>query len=291
MKFKNPIIDGFYADPDAAVFDGKIYIYPTTDGNNWESTSFKTFSSTNMEQWTDEGVILDLNDVPWTEGKYAWAPAICEYNGKYYFYYSGNKNIGVAVSDNPTGPFIDSGKPLVSKEDYDFQVIDPDVFVDDDGTPYLYFGNSKLMVARLNDDMVSFATEPVEITPNCYSEATCVFKRNGIYYYTWSFDDTRSPNYHVRYGKGASPMQKPEGSDIILHRDFAEDKRIRCTGHHTILNIPGTDEWYIIYHRFSAEKYGDVDDYSSEAGSHRELCIDRLYFDDEGNILPVKPTN
>lgn len=291
MKFKNPIIKGFYADPDAAVFDGKIYIYPTTDGTGWESTSFKAFSSTDMEEWTDEGVILDLNDVPWTEGKRAWAPAICEYKGKYYFYYSGNKNIGVAVSDNPTGPFIDIGKPIASKEDYDFQVIDPDVFIDDDGTPYLYFGNSKLMAAKLNEDMVSFTTEPVEITPNCYSEATCVFKRNGIYYYTWSFDDTCSPNYHVRYGKGTSPMQKPVGEEIILHRDFADDKRIKCTGHHTILNIPGTDEWYIIYHRFNMEKYGDTEEFNFEAGSHRELCIDRLYFDEEGNIIPVKPTN
>lgn len=291
MKFKNPIIKGYYADPDVAVFDGKIYIYPTTDGNNWESSSFKAFSSVDMENWTDEGIILDLNDVEWTEGKYAWAPAICEYNGKYYFYYSGNKNIGVAVSDSPAGPFIDTGKPIAAKEDYDFQVIDPDVFIDDDNQPYLYFGNSKMLVAKLNDDMVSFATKPVDITPPNYSEGTCVFKRNGIYYFTWCCDDTCSPNYHVRYGKSESPLEKPVGDEIILHRDFAEDKTIKCTGHHTILNIPGTDEWYIIYHRFCAKDYGHTEDFNFEAGSHRELCIDRMYFDEEGNILPIKPTN
>ncbi len=291
MNFKNPIIKGFYADPDIAVFGDKIYIYPTTDGNGWESSSFKAFSSTDMKEWTDEGIILDLRDVKWTEGKYAWAPAICEYNGKYYFYYSGNKNIGVAVADTPVGPFTDKGSPIVSKNDFDSQIIDPDVFVDDDNQAYLYFGNSKLYVAKLGEDMMSFATEPVDITPQNYNEATCVFKRNGIYYYTWSFDDTRSPNYHVRYGKGTSPMQKPVGDDIILHRDFADDKRVKCTGHHSILNIPGTDEWYIVYHRFNVEKYGDVEDYNSEAGSHREICIDRIYFDDDGNIFPVKPTN
>lgn len=289
---KNPIIKGYYADPDIGVFNNKFYLYPTTDGNNWESSSFKAFSSDDLVNWTDEGVIFDFKGAPWTEGKYAWAPAICEYNGKYYFYYSGNKNIGVAVSDSPTGPFVDKGEPLAAKEDYDFQVIDPDVFIDDDNTPYLYFGNTRLRVAKLNEDMMSFATEPIDITPDSnYCEATCVFKRNGIYYYTWSCDDTCSPNYHVRYGKGSSPMQKPEGNEVILHRDFADDKRIRCTGHHTILNIPGTDEWYILYHRFDAEKFGDVEEMNFAAGCSRQICIDRMYFDDEGNILPIKPTN
>ncbi len=291
MNFKNPIIKGYYADPDIAVFGGKIYIYPTTDGNDWESSYFKAFSSFDMKEWIDEGVILDLKDVKWTEGKYAWAPAICEYNGKYYFYYSGNKNIGVAVADTPTGPFTDKGAPIVSKDDFDSQIIDPYVFVDEDNQAYLYFGNSKLYVAKLGKDMMSFVSEPVDITPRNYREAACVFKRNGIYYYTWSFDDTRSPNYHVRYGKGTSPMQKPVGDDIILHRDFAEDKRVRCTGHHSILNIPGTDEWYIVYHRFNVENYGNVEDYDSQAGCHRELCIDRMYFDDDGNIISIKPTN
>ena len=78
MKFKNPIIKGYYADPDAGVFNGKIYLYPTTDGNNWEASSFKAFSSVDMENWTDEGIILELNDIAWTEGNHAWAPAICE---------------------------------------------------------------------------------------------------------------------------------------------------------------------------------------------------------------------
>lgn len=291
MKISNPIIKGYFADPDAAVFDGKIYLYPTTDGNGWNASSFHVFSSVDMDAWTDEGIILDFDDVPWTEGKYAWAPAICEYHGKYYFYYSGNKNIGVAVSDRPTGPFVDIGKPLVAKEDYQIQVIDPDVFIDDDDQPYLYFGNGKLYTAKLNADMVSFASEPIDITPPHYNEGTCVFKRNGIYYYTWCCGDTRSPDYHVRYGKALSPMEKPLGDEIILHRDFAEDKRVRCTGHHTVLNIPGTDEWYILYHRFEANQFGNVETMDREAGSHRELCADRLYFDDQGNIIPVKPTN
>lgn len=287
---KNPVIKGYYADPDVAVIDGKIYLYPTTDGNNWESSSFKAFSSSDMENWNDEGVILDFDDVTWTDQK-AWAPAICEYKGKYYFYYSGNMNIGVAVSDSPTGPFVDKGEPLVKANEYAGCAIDPDVFVDDDGQAYLYWGNSRLYVSKLNEDMMSFDGEPTDITPPDFREGTCVFKRNGIYYYTWCEDDTRSPNYHVRYGKGSSPMQKPEGNEVVLHRDFAEDKRIRGTGHHTVFNIKNTDEWYIAYHRFDAEKFGDVEEYSEDAGSSREVCIDRMFFDKDGNILPVRPTN
>lgn len=288
----NPIIKGHYADPDIAYFNGKFYIYPTTDGGEeWNSTYFKAFSSEDLKTWKDEGIILDFKDVPWTGGSRAWAPAICERNGKYYFYYSGNTNIGVAVSDSPAGPFKDKGRPLVGADEFEGQMIDPDVFIDDDGAAYLYWGNTKMYAARLADDMMSFDGEVCEITPDNFTEGSCVFKRNGIYYYTWSLGDTRSPDYHSRYGKGKSPLQRPEGSDIILSRDFADNPKIKCTGHHAVLNIPGTDEWYICYHRFDIENYGGAEGYSTEAGNHRELCIDRLEFDNEGNILPVKPTD
>lgn len=287
----NPIINGFYADPDIACFDGKYYIYPTTDGGvEWNSTYFKAFSSDNLKDWKDEGIILDFKNVAWTGGSRAWAPAICEYKGKYYFYYSGNGNIGVAVCDIPTGTFMDKGSPLVKKDDFYGQMIDPDVFIDDDGQPYLYWGNSGMYAAKLADDMMSFDGDVMDITPPDFTEGSCIFKRNGIYYYTWCKGDTRSPNYHVRYGKGTSPMQKPQGNTVILTRDNAESRSIKCTGHHAILNIPGTDEWYICYHRFNMERYGDLEDYSTEAGNHRELCIDRLEFDDDGNILPIIAT-
>lgn len=286
----NPIINGYYADPDIAVFNGRIYIYPTTDGGEgWNSTYFKAFSSADMINWRDEGVILDFADVPWTGGSRAWAPAIARKNGKYYFYYSGNGNIGAAVCDAPAGRFEDIGRPLVKDGQYPGVSIDPDVFIDDDGTPYLYWGNGHMYAVKLNGDMISFDGEPVDITPPNFREGTCVFKRRGVYYYTWCEDDTRSPDYHVRFGKGSSPMQKPEGNTVILHRNNAQNDRIRGTGHHSVLNIPGTDEWYIIYHRFGIEKYGG-DEGSEEAGNHRELCIDKLEFDDRGDIVPVKAT-
>ncbi len=288
---KNPIIKGYYADPDIGFFNGRYYIYPTTDGGtDWNSTYFKAFSSADLCEWRDEGIILDFCDVPWTGGSRAWAPAICERGGKYYFYYSGNGNIGVAVSDSPAGPFRDKGEPLVKKGSLPGQMIDPDVFIDDDGAAYLYWGNTHMYAARLADDMMSFDGEIKEITPDNFTEGSCVFKRGGLYYYTWCKGDTRAPDYNVRYGIGTSPMQRPQGDTVILTRDNAEDRRIKSTAHHTVLNIPGTDEWYIIYHRFGIDRYGDVEEYSTEAGNHREICMDRMRFDKNGNIMPVKAT-
>lgn len=287
----NPALKGYFADPDIAAFGGKYYIYPTTDGNpGWGSTYFKAFSSDDLMNWKDEGIVLNLADVSWTGGERAWAPCIAEKNGKYYYYYSGNRNIGAAYSDSPVGPFIDKGSPLVGENDFHGQMIDPDAFVDDDGRTYLYWGNGRMYCAELAEDMLSFKSDVMEITPTNFCEGSCIFKRNGRYYYTWCFHDTRSPDYEVHYGVGTSPMQKPEGDTRILHRKFAEDSRIKCTGHHSILNIPGRDEWYICYHRFGLEKYGHIDDFSEEAGTHRETCIDKLKFNEDGTIKPVRAT-
>ncbi len=287
----NPAIRGFYADPDIACFNGRFYIYPTTDGGvEWNSSFFKVFSSENLIDWQDEGEILNLKDVPWSEGKCAWAPAIGEKNGKYYFYYSANKNIGVAVADSPTGPFTDKGDPLIAADMLNGQMIDPDVFIDDDGQAYLYWGNTSMYAAKLSDNMTELLSIPINITPDNFCEASCVFRRNGIYYFTWSDNDTRSPEYNVHYGIGRFPLQRPEGDTVILSRHNTEDPRIKCTGHHSILNIPGTDEWYICYHRFGIDKYGDVEGYSQEAGNHREICIDKLEFSPDGRIIPVRAT-
>ncbi len=287
----NPIIKGHYADPDIACFDGKIYLYPTTDGSvAWEGPDFHVFSSGDLKVWKDEGVILSMADIRWCGGIHGWAPAIERRNGKYYFYYSANKNIGVAVGESPVGPFRDSGKAMIAAGEYDGQTIDPDVFTDEDGTAYLYWGNRYLYAAKLKENMVELEGKAVNITPKMYGEGPCVFKRKGIYYFTWSRDDTRSPEYHVRYGKSDSPMAVPVGDTVILSRQYTEDPRIRCTGHHAVLNIPGTDDWYIVYHRFDAKRFGHVEGFSTEAGNNREVCIDKLEFDEEGNILPVFAT-
>lgn len=288
---------GLFGDPNIIIMDDKYYIYPTTDGvNGWRSTYFKAFSSTDLVHWTDEGKILDLKDVPWSSGVYGWAPTAIKYKDKYYFYYSsGNKendhkDLAVAVSDSPNGPFVDKGEPLVKGGILPGQMIDSQVFIDDDGTPYLFWGNGRLYVAKLNEDMVSFASEIRDITPESdFTEGIFVVKRNGKYYFTWSQGNTEYPDYHVRYGVSDSPFERPVGNTVILSQDYTKDSRIQCTAHHSILNIPNTDEWYIAYHRFNIPTTVEIGG-GLYAGSHREVAIDKLEFDENGNIKPVLAT-
>ena len=293
----NAVLDGYYADPNIAVFGGKYYIYPTTDGGTgWDAPYLKCFSSDDLIHWTDEGIILDLKDVSWSNGKNGWAPTIAEKNGKYYLYYSaapadnGAKNLAVAVADSPTGPFEDKGV-IAKGGSYSGQMIDPAVFTDDDGTSYLYWGNGNtLHAAKLSADMLSLDGAVKDYKPGSFREGAFMVKRKGIYYLMWSSDDTGSPNYHVRYGTMDSPLGTLTGSTRILHRDNAESDIIKGTGHHSVINVPGTDDWYICYHRFNTALYGHQETQSSAAGNHREVCLDKLEFDDAGNIKPVKPT-
>lgn len=296
----NPVLEGYHADPEVLYSQktGKYYIYPTSDGfDGWGGYYFKVFSSDNLVDWADEGIILDLKkDVPWA-GRNAWAPSIIERKEKdvykYYYYYTGAQKIGVAVSDNPTGRFIDSGKPVVSTRPEGVsggQEIDPDVFMDPQtGKYYLYWGNGYMAVAELSDDMLSIKEKTIKVmTPDkTFREGIYVFYRNGIYYFLWSEDDTRSENYRVRYAMSDSPtghLTIPE-DNLILSKDT--DKGIYGTGHNSVLQKPNSDEWYIVYHRFNRPngiKMGDA------AGFHREVCIDKMDFNPDGTIKKVIPT-
>ncbi|WP_199041483.1 family 43 glycosylhydrolase [Glycomyces salinus] len=286
----SPALPGLFADPNIARFGDTYYLYPTTDGfSGWSGTQYRAFSSTDLVNWTDHGVILDVNaDVSWADNS-AWAPGVAERDGKYYFYFSGGrtsgdtrKQLGVAVSDSPTGPFTDAlGHPLVSAGEYSGQAIDPAVFTDDDGRSYLYWGQGASHQVPLNDDMVSFdAGDVVSYNPPDYNEGSFVIKRGSTYYFMWSEGDTRSEDYRVNYATGSSPLgpwSAPAG--VILHKD--ESQGILGTGHHSVVQVPGTDEWYIAYHRFAIPD-GD--------GTHREVMIDRLHFNADGSIREVEPT-
>lgn len=297
----NPVLEGYYADPEILYSNKtkKYYIYPTSDGfDGWSGNYFKTFSSDNLTDWKDEGIIVDLRkDVSWAN-RNAWAPCIVEkkIKGKYqYFYYfTAAQKVGVASSDNPTGPFKDSGKALVSTRPEgvkDGQEIDPDVFTDPKtGKSYLYWGNGYMAVAELNADMISLKKGTTKIiqVDNTYREGTYVMYRNGQYYFLWSEDDTRSPNYKVRYGVAKSPLGPIEipKNNIVIQGNPAEG--IYATGHNSVLQIPNKDEWYIVYHRFSYPtgiKMGDA------GGFHREVCIDKLEFNQDGTIKQVLPTH
>ena len=299
---KNPIIQGYYADPEVMYSEktGRYYIYPTCDGiPNWGSTQFKAFSSSDLVNWKEEGGILDLKNVSWAK-KNAWAPSIIEKkqadgNYKYYYYFTAEKQIGVAISDHPTGPFIDSGKPLIGRELPKGmprgQNIDPDVFTDPvSGNTYLYWGNYYMAVCELNDDMVSVKPNTTRILIGHdahYSEAAHVFYRNGYYYFTWSKNDTRSTEYEVRYVRSKSPVGpiNPAESQVVICKK--PEQGIYATGHHSVVQVPGKDEWYIVYHRF---KFPDAVTKGRDAGYHREVCIDKLEFNTDGTIKKVVPT-
>ena len=304
----NPVLPGFHADPEVLYSQQtkKYYIYSTTDGQpGWGGWYFTVFSSDDLRTWKDEGTMLDLKSeqVPWANGN-AWAPCIEEklIKGayKYFFYYSGNpiagggKQIGVATSDSPTGPFTDLGHPIITESPTGGgQQIDVDVFTDPvSGKSYLYWGNGYMAGAELNKDMVSIKKKTLTVmTPKggtlkdyAFREAPYVFYRNGLYYFTWSVDDTGSPNYHVAYGTSKSPLGPIEVADpsVILIQNPAKD--IYGPAHNSILQVPGTDEWYIVYHRINKNYL------KNGPGVHREVCLDRLEFNADGSIKQVVPT-
>ena len=306
----NPVLPGFHADPEILYSrqTGKYYIYSTSDGYaHWGGWYLTAYSSTDLKSWTPEGVVLDLRSpqVTWANGN-AWAPAIEEklIDGKYkyFLYYSGNaadnsgKQIGVAIGDSPTGPFKDLGHPLVSQSPTGRgQQIDVDVFTDPaSGKSYLYWGNGYMAGAELNDDMVSIKDETLTVmTPqggtlktHAYREAPYVFFRHGVYYFLWSVDDTGSPNYHVAYGTSDSPLGPIQvaKSPIVLIQDA--DKEVYGPAHNAVIRKPGTDEWYIVYHRIN-KHFLDKD---KGPGYHREVCIDRMEFNNDDTIRPVTVT-
>ena len=304
---KQPILEGFHADPEVLYSNKtkKYYIYSTTDGfDGWGGYYFQVFSSTNLIDWTNEGTMLDVksDQVPWARGN-AWAPAIEEVKQKdgsykYYFYYSADagrrKEIGVAIADDPCGPFVDFGKPIISESPVGRgQQIDVDVFTDPkSGKHYIYWGNGYMAGAELNDDMTSIKENTITVlTPQggtlrdyAYREGTYVFYRNGTYYFLWSVDDTGSPNYHVAYGTSKKPLgpiivaEEP----IVLQQD--PSKQIYGPAHNSVLQIKGKDQWYIVYHRINREFL------NNGPGIHREVCIDEMKFDKRGKIIPVTPT-
>lgn len=306
----NPVLPGFHADPEIIYSNltGKYYIYSTTDGQpGWGGWYYTAYSSSDLKDWTYEGIVLDLksDQVSWADGN-AWAPAIEEKKTKdgyrYYLYFSGNpkngggKQIGVATADSPTGPFTDLGHPIITESPTGGgQQIDVDVFTDPvSGKSYLYWGNGYMAGAELNKDMVSIKKKTLKVlTPEggtlqdyAYREAPYVFYRNGLYYFMWSVDDTGSANYHVAYGTAKSPLGPIQvASDPIVTIQNPE-KEIYGPAHNSVICKPGTDEWYIVYHRINKHYL----DKSLSPGTHREVCIDRLEFNADGTIRRAELT-
>ncbi|WP_175630365.1 glycoside hydrolase family 43 protein [Bacteroides acidifaciens] len=289
----NPVFQGWYADPEGAVFDNKYWIYPTSSLPFKEQLYMDAFSSEDLVSWEKHLKVLSVENISWLKNA-LWAPAVIEANGKYYFYFGANNiqsneeigGIGVAVADTPAGPFKDVlGKPLIDKIVNGAQPIDQFVFKDDDGQYYMYYGGwGHCNMVKMGADLISIVpfedgSMYKEVTPENYVEGPFMLKRNGKYYFMWSEGDWTGPDYCVAYAIADSPFGPFKRMGQILK----QDKNIATgAGHHSVIKGPGKDEWYIVYHRRPLE---DTD------GNHRVTCIDRMYFSQDGSILPVKMTD
>lgn len=285
----NPIFKGWYADPDAAIFEQQYWVYPTYSAPYKDQVFLDAFSSPDLISWKKHPRILDTAAVKWAK-KAVWAPAIVKKGKQYFLFFGANDiqsdaetgGIGVAVADRPEGPFKDHiGKPLLSKFYNGAQPIDQFVFKDNDGQYYLIYGGwSHCNIAKLSDDFKTIV--PLkngktyqEITPEGYVEGPYMFYRNGKYYFMWSEGGWTGPDYSVAYAIADSPTGPFKRIGKILKQDPAI---ATGAGHHSIIHNEKKGSWYIVYHR---RPLGETN------GNHRETCIDEMFFDAQGLIKPV----
>lgn len=288
----NPVFPGWYADPEVAIFDGLYWIFPTYSAPYGQQTFFDAFSSPDLVHWTKHERVLEAAAVPWAK-RAMWAPSVVAKDGRYWFFFGANDiqkdsetgGIGVAVADRPEGPYHDAlGRPLVDRFHHGAQPIDQFAFHDQDGAWYLIYGGWRhCNIARLKPDFSGFepfadGTTFREITPQGYVEGPFLFVRGGRYYFMWSEGGWTGPDYSVAYAVADSPFGPFQRIGKILQQDPAV---ATGAGHHSVVQVPGTDEWYIVYHR---RPLGETD------GNHRVVCIDRMEFDADGRIRPVRIT-
>jgi beta-xylosidase len=247
-------------------------------------TDWHVFSTTDMKTWTDHGVALSLDSLKWAK-KYAWAPDCAYANGKYYFYFPVDRDyIGVAVSDRPYGPFKDVlGKPLITRQTPGVvakrALIDPCIFMDDDKTPYLIFGQKDVNIVKLNKDMMSFS-DTVRIIRGArhFFEAAWMHKYKGKYYLSYSGQGK------MLYGMSDSPYGPFQYKGVIL------GKVNSVTNHGSIAEFKG--QWYLFYHTsdlFIKNNRG-IKKLSWKKWYCRSVCVDSLNYNADGTIHKVVPT-
>jgi len=292
---QNPIIHNqFTADPTARVFNGKVYLFPSHDikapeGKNLRKdwfcmADYHVFSSENLTDWTDHGVILSQNNVKWVDStSYSmWAPDCIERNGKYYLYFPANTNqvdvngrkgfsIGVAIADKPEGPYVPLSEPIKN-----VRGIDPCVLIDKSGQAYLYWSQGHLYGAKLSENMTELIFEPLILTDlpqKGLKEGPFVFERNGIYYMTYPHVENKIER--LEFAMGDNPLGPFKFAGVIM-----DEAPNGCwTNHHSIVNYK--NQWYLFYHQ---------NDFSPKFDKNRSVRIDSLFFNADGTIRKVKPT-
>ena len=299
---QNPIIrDQFTADPTARVFNNKVYLYPSHDikppqgqRQDWFCMEdYHVFSSENLTDWTDHGVIVTQNKVPWVrpDSYSMWAPDCVERNGKYYFYFPSTPagamrgfGVGVAISDSPEGPFVCEPEPIKG-----INGIDPCVLQASDGNVYIFWGAGRC--AKLKPNMKELADDTpkekvkwgdrefemmgvncLKDLPNRQAEGPFAFEANGWYYLTYPY--VREKTEVLGYAMSKNPMGPYEYKGIIM----AEHPNC-WTNHHSIVNYKG--QWYLFYHQNA---------FSPNDDKRRSVQIEKLFFNADGTIQEVRPT-
>lgn len=302
----NPIFDGWYADPQIRRYGDEWWVFPTASAPFGKQTSFDAFSSKDMKTWEKHPRILTTNEVAWAKGA-MWAPDAHEVGGKYYLFFSANDSypqsgkredgepksraalqgyggIGVAVAERPEGPYRDLiGRPLIDRFWNRAQPIDQYVFEYKGEWYMIYGGWRRCNLVKLAKDFKSLV--PFEdgamwrdMTPKDYVEGSVMFERKGTWYFMYSSGSWTRDNYCVNYSVSDSPF----GPFTFKGKVLGVQKPLATgAGHHSVFRKPGTDEWYICYHRRPIP---------SEGRNHRVVCIDRMEFDANGEIKPVVMT-
>jgi beta-xylosidase len=278
----NPVFPGNYADPEIHIFQNQYVIYPTYSAPYEDQTFFDCFTSTDLTNWKKHSRILNFAQIPWSTNRAAWAPSVIERNNTYYMYFSAGDGagIGVATSKSPTGPFQDAlGKPLIKEYINGAQPIDAHAFIDSDGQAYLYYGGWKhCNVVKLKENMIETEGEFIEITPENYVEGPFMLKKDGKYYFMWSEGGWTNSTYGVAYAISDSPLGPFRRKAHILD---GNPEIGMGAGHHSVLQLPRSNDYVICYHRRPA---------GSTARDNRVTCIDGLIFEPNGDVRPVKVT-
>ena len=290
---QNPFIkDQYSADPSARVFGDKVFVFPSHDilatpGKGrvgWFCMEdYHAFSSTDLVNWTDHGVIVQQNKVPWVrpDSYSMWAPDCIERNGKYFFYfptspkdtitYGRGFTIGVAIADKPEGPYVPQPTPIRG-----VRGIDPNVFIDKDGQAYLYWSAGNIYGAKLNENMLDLSSEVktlAELPTKGLKEGPYLFERNGVYYLTYPHVENKTER--LEYAIGDNPLGPFKFAGVIM-----DESPTGCwTNHHSIINFK--NQWYLFYHH---------NDYSPKFDKARSVRVDSLFFNEDGMIKKVTPT-
>lgn len=275
----NPLLPGYFADPSIIRYRGEWFIYSTIDpwgGETlglWRSRDFRNWSFS-TPNWPTKSAATS----PTSNGSKVWAPSVVRgRDGRFWMYVSVGSEVWVGVADHPAGPWRDAhgGKPLIpGNYRPGFHMIDAEAFIDDDGQAYLYWGsglkwvNGHCFVVRLRPDMVSLDGEPRDVTPPHYFEAPFMLKRNGRYFLTYSWGNTTTDTYQIRYAIGSSPLgpfREPEDAPLLA-TDRA--RGVISPGHHAVFRSGGAD--FVLYHRQSLP-------FVAGGPVLRQVAVDRLH--------------